>query len=164
MARVVALSIVAAMVTLSLSEAVACRVSHFRFPPRETLVDGAGRIALAEFVGVVQLGHGDVRYRFLRIETLRGDVASTFTVDCTVAPFFDCEREKFGAGDTDFHGHRDPASGELTGGRMEKATHHNSSQCFTCRRVSSTQRRNRSYSWRNRIDSSTAHHPRLASV
>jgi hypothetical protein len=112
MAHVATLAIAIAPAVLTSSEANACRIGH-RYLAPETLLQGTGQIALAEVVGIESLEHG-ARYRFKRIEALRGEVVSEFTIDT------DGEERSLVQWDDDFHGHRDPTSGELIGGRTRK--------------------------------------------
>ncbi len=110
MGRMTALAvvIVMAMAIMSSSEAAACFLppDDQRVKP-EQLVARTGRIALAKVVAIEPVDQG-VRYRFQRVEALKGVVASTFTIDG--------ERE-MAQSDDDFHGHRDNASGQVIGGR-----------------------------------------------
>jgi hypothetical protein len=105
---------------LSSFEAIACRIGR-QYAPPESLVTSYGRIALAELVAIDPLEHG-VRYRFRLIETLRGEIASSFSIDGDwwAKTLHDAGTKL--PTDDDFGGHQNAASGQLVGGRTSGET------------------------------------------
>jgi hypothetical protein len=109
-------TLVTVIVILSSFEVVACRVGR-QYESPKNLVKSSGRIAFAELVAIDPLEQG-VRYRFTLIETLQGEIASSFSIDGDwwAKRLYD-EGAKLPT-DDDFGGHHDDAaSGKLIGGR-----------------------------------------------
>lgn len=115
------LATLATVVTiLSSFDAIACR-RRPPYEPLENLVKSSGRIALAELVAIDPLEQG-VRYRFRLIETLRGEIASSFSIDGDGWAKLLHDKGENLPTDDDFGGHQDAASGRLMGGRLYPLT------------------------------------------
>ena len=118
------IAILAAAITILFSfEASACRITQdLQYESPESFVKGYyGPIALAELVAIDPLEQG-VRYRFRVIDTLQGEIASSFSIDGD-----EWGKRLYESGvklptNDDFGGHRDGTSGKLVGGRSLEGT------------------------------------------